>query len=149
MSLSEKETRVNLIDPAIEAVGWTAEMIRKEETAGRIAIIRGRTVRSRVGRTDYTLRVKIAKDAQPVAMGVLEANQFKQWLNEHLIPQLKELKNQPRATARQKVVSEILSGVERVRIDTDRNLLDVLDKIDGTRLRKSPGANNLGSVPAN
>ena len=62
-----------------------------------------------------------------------EVNQFKQWLNEHLIPQLKELKNQPRATARQKVVSEILSGVERVRIDTDRNLLDVLDKIDGIR----------------
>ena len=29
--------------------------------------------------------------------------------------------------------SEILSGVERVRIDTDRNLLDVFDKIDGIR----------------
>lgn len=62
-----------------------------------------------------------------------EVNQFKQWVNEHLIPNIKELKNQPKATARQKVVSEILSGVERVRIDTDRNLLDVLDKIDAIR----------------
>lgn len=62
-----------------------------------------------------------------------EVNQFKQWMNDQLIPHIKELKNQPAATARQKVVSEILSGVERVRIDTDRNLLDVLDKIDGIR----------------
>jgi type I restriction enzyme M protein len=62
-----------------------------------------------------------------------EVNQFKQWMNDLLIPHIKELKNQPGATPRQKVVSEILSGVERVRIDTDRNLLDVLDKIDGIR----------------
>ncbi|MCF7674081.1 MAG: type I restriction-modification system subunit M [Akkermansiaceae bacterium] len=60
-------------------------------------------------------------------------NQFKLWVNDALIPHLKELKDKPGATARQKVVSEILSGVERVRIDTDRNLLDVLDKIDGIR----------------
>jgi type I restriction enzyme M protein len=62
-----------------------------------------------------------------------EPNRFKQWMNDQLIPHIKELKNQPKATARQKVVSEILSGVERVRIDTDRNLQDVLDKIDGIR----------------
>ncbi len=60
-------------------------------------------------------------------------NQFKQWVNDQLIPHIKELKDQPGVTARQKVVSEILSGVERVRVDTDRNLLDVLDKIDGIR----------------
>jgi type I restriction enzyme M protein len=60
-------------------------------------------------------------------------NQFKLWMNDALIPHLKELKDKPGATARQKVVSEILSGVERVSIDTDRNLLDVLDKIDGIR----------------
>src|SRR5690606_35461836 len=33
------------------------------------------------------------------------------------------------ATPRQKVISEIMSGVERVRIDTERNFLDVLDKV--------------------
>jgi type I restriction enzyme M protein len=59
-----------------------------------------------------------------------QVNQFKEWVNTQLIPHLKSLKEQPSATARQKVISEILSGVERVRIDTDRNLLDVLDKID-------------------
>jgi len=62
-----------------------------------------------------------------------KVNEFKQWVNDHLIPNIKQLKDQPGATPRQKVVSEILSGVERVRVDTDRNLLDVLDKIDGIR----------------
>lgn len=60
-------------------------------------------------------------------------NLFKQWVNDELIPNLKGLKDRIGATPRQKVISEILSGVERVRIDTDRNLLDVLDKIDGIR----------------
>lgn len=60
-------------------------------------------------------------------------NRFKQWVNDELIPNLKGLKDRIGATPRQKVISEILSGVERVRIDTDRNLLDVLDKIDGIR----------------
>jgi type I restriction enzyme M protein len=62
-----------------------------------------------------------------------KVNEFKQWVNEQLIPHIKQLKTIAGATPRQKVVSEILSGVERVRIDTDRNLLDVLDKIDGIR----------------
>src|ERR1700682_1376663 len=31
--------------------------------------------------------------------------------------------------ARQKVISEVISGVERVRIDSERNFLDVLDKV--------------------
>jgi type I restriction enzyme M protein len=62
-----------------------------------------------------------------------EMNRFKEWVNSALIPHLKELKAQAGATARQKVISEILSGVERVRIDTDRNLQDVLDKLDGIR----------------
>jgi type I restriction enzyme M protein len=62
-----------------------------------------------------------------------KVNEFKQWVNERLIPHIKQLKDLSGATPRQKVVSEILSGVERVRIDTDRNLLDVLDRIDGIR----------------
>jgi type I restriction enzyme M protein len=47
-----------------------------------------------------------------------------------LLPHLKALRDLPEATPRQKVISEILSGVERVRIDTEKNLLDILDKID-------------------
>jgi len=73
MPLNEAETRAKLIDPAIKAVGWTEDHIRREETAGKIAIIRGKAVRARTGRTDYTLRIKISKDAQPVAVAVVEA----------------------------------------------------------------------------
>jgi len=51
------------------------------------------------------------------------------FVNTELLPHLKDLKNRPDATARQKVISEIMTGVERVRIDTERNFLDVLDKV--------------------
>jgi type I restriction enzyme M protein len=51
------------------------------------------------------------------------------FVNGKLLPYLRDLKNRPNAAPRQKVISEILSGVERVRIDTERNLLDVLDKV--------------------
>ncbi len=60
-------------------------------------------------------------------------NEFKAWVNEELIPFIKTRRFIDGASSRQKVVSEILSGVERVKIDTDKNLLDVLDKIDGIR----------------
>jgi type I restriction enzyme M protein len=50
-------------------------------------------------------------------------------VNGELIPHLKKLKEAPGATTGQKVISEIMSGVERVRIDTEKNLLDVLDKV--------------------
>ncbi len=50
-------------------------------------------------------------------------------MNGELIPALKKLKDKPDASPRQKVISEIMTGVERVRIDTERNLLDVLDKV--------------------
>lgn len=52
-----------------------------------------------------------------------------QFVNNQLIPHLKSLKNLPDAAPRQKVISEILSGVERTRVDTERNFQDVLDKI--------------------
>lgn len=54
---------------------------------------------------------------------------FMTFVNGELIPYLKKLKDRAHATARQKVISEIMSGVERVRIDTEKNLLDVLDKV--------------------
>jgi type I restriction-modification system DNA methylase subunit len=55
---------------------------------------------------------------------------FMKFVNAELIPYLKKLKDRASATPRQKVISEIMSGVERVRIDTEKNLLDVLDKVD-------------------
>lgn len=54
---------------------------------------------------------------------------FLSFVNGELIPHLKGLREKSQATSRQKVISEIMSGVERVRIDTERNLLDVLDKV--------------------
>ena len=53
-----------------------------------------------------------------------------EFVNNELIPHLKSLKDAPEASPRQKVISEILGGVERVRIDTEKNLLDILDKVD-------------------
>ena len=53
-----------------------------------------------------------------------------EFVNTELIPHLKSLRDMPDASPRQKVISEILSGVERVRIDTEKNLLDILDKVD-------------------
>lgn len=55
---------------------------------------------------------------------------FFNFVNNALIPHLKGLKDRPNATPRQKVISEIFSGIERTRIDTERNLLDVLDKVN-------------------
>jgi len=52
------------------------------------------------------------------------------FVNTELLPHLRGLKDNPGANSRQKVVSEIMSGVERVRIDTERNFLDVLDKVN-------------------
>jgi type I restriction enzyme M protein len=51
------------------------------------------------------------------------------FVNEDLVPFLKRLEERPDATPQQKVISEIMSGVERTRIDTERNFLDVLDKV--------------------
>lgn len=46
-----------------------------------------------------------------------------------LLPHLKALKHQPGATPRQKVISEVMSGVERSKIDSEKNFCDVLDKV--------------------
>ncbi len=54
---------------------------------------------------------------------------FTRFVNEELIPYLKALKDKANATARQKIISEVLSATERVRLDTEFNLLNVLDKV--------------------
>ena len=59
-----------------------------------------------------------------------QQNSFFNFVNLELLPHLKDLRKKPDASPRQKVISEIMTGVERVRIDTERNFLDVLDKVD-------------------
>ncbi len=58
---------------------------------------------------------------------------FFAFVNGELIPYLRNLKSQPDAAPRQKVISEIMSGVEKTRVDTERNFLDVLDRVDALR----------------
>src|SRR5512143_1899635 len=73
MSLNEADTRAKLIDPAIHACGWTEDLIRREETAGAIEIVDGKPRKRAKGRVDYTLRIKVNMDTQPVALAVIEA----------------------------------------------------------------------------
>lgn len=56
------------------------------------------------------------------------------FVNGDLLPHLRRLREQPGATPKQKVISEILSAIERVRIDTESNFADVLDKVHALRL---------------
>ena len=72
MSLTESDTRAKLIDPAIHARGWTEDLIKREETAGAIEIIDGKPRKRARGRIDYTLRIRVNIDTQPVA-GAKEA----------------------------------------------------------------------------
>jgi len=51
------------------------------------------------------------------------------FVHEELLPKLKNLENQPGASPRQKVISEIMSSVDRSRIDSEKNFCDVLDKV--------------------
>ena len=51
------------------------------------------------------------------------------FVHEKLLPELKTFEKKPGASPRQKVVSEIMAGVDRSRIDSEKNFLDVLDKV--------------------
>ncbi|RJP24342.1 MAG: restriction endonuclease subunit R, partial [Deltaproteobacteria bacterium] len=73
MPLNESDTRAKRIDPALHARGWTEDLIRREETAGAIEIVDGKANKKSKGRVDYTLRVKVTAEAQPVAVGLIEA----------------------------------------------------------------------------
>ncbi|WP_216644564.1 N-6 DNA methylase [Candidatus Thiodictyon syntrophicum] len=58
---------------------------------------------------------------------------FFAFVNQELLPHLKALETQPEASVRQKLISEIMRGVERTRIDTEKNFRDVLDKVHELR----------------
>ncbi len=71
--LGEADTRAKLIDPAIHARDWTENLIRREETAGAIEIVDGKPRKRARGRVDYTLRVAVNSESQPVAVALIEA----------------------------------------------------------------------------
>ena len=72
MPFNEADTRSKLIDPGLYKRGWTEDHIKREETAGEITIVDGKPAR-RPGRIDYTLRLKINRGTQPVAVALIEA----------------------------------------------------------------------------
>jgi type I restriction enzyme M protein len=51
------------------------------------------------------------------------------FVHKSLLPTLKDLKDQAGASPRQKVISEVMSSVDRSRVDSEKNFLDVLDKV--------------------
>ena len=63
------------------------------------------------------------------AMEASKLGELFAFVNGRLLPHLKRLERQPDASVRQKMISEIMSSVERVRIDTERNFLDILDRV--------------------
>src|SRR5207245_6804790 len=73
MGYNEADTRAKLIDPAIHKCGWTEALIRREETAGGIEIIAGKGRRRARGKVDYTLRIQVNPETQPVAVALIEA----------------------------------------------------------------------------
>jgi type I restriction enzyme R subunit len=73
MPYNEADTRAKLIDPAIHKCGWTEDLIRREETAGAIEIVAQKGRRRSRGKVDYTLRIKVNLDTQPVAVALIEA----------------------------------------------------------------------------
>jgi len=58
---------------------------------------------------------------------------FMHFVNQELIPYLRSLRERPNATVRQRIIGEIFANMERTRIDTERNLLDILDRVHQLR----------------
>ena len=56
------------------------------------------------------------------------------FVNDELLPFLHAMGERPDASPRQRVVSQALKSVEQTRVDTERNFLDVVDKIHEIRL---------------
>ena len=56
------------------------------------------------------------------------------FVNHSLIPHLQGLHDRVAPTSRRRVVSRVMASLDRTRLDTERNLLDVLDKVHEIRL---------------
>ncbi len=70
---NEADTRAKLIDPALYQRGWSEDKIKREETPGAVDVVDGKPRKRAHGRIDYTLRVRVNSDTQPVALALIEA----------------------------------------------------------------------------
>ena len=59
---------------------------------------------------------------------------IRSFLKQDLLPHLQKLGRRRAATPRQRLISQIVADVDDTRVDTERNFLDVIDKIDDIRL---------------
>lgn len=66
-------------------------------------------------------------------------NALLEFVNNNLFPYLRSLKNFKDATPRQKVIGEVFSNIERTRIDSQSNLLDILNKVHNISLETVDG----------
>jgi type I restriction enzyme R subunit len=124
MPLNEAETRAKLIDPAIHARGWTEDLICREECAGAVEIVDGKPRKRSKGRVDYTLRVKVTGNSQPVAMALIEAK-AENLPSEHGLEQVKLYAESKRLN-----VSFVLS--------TNGHLFVMFDKFSGQTSQPKP-----------
>ena len=63
------------------------------------------------------------------------------FVNYELLPYLRGLHRTPDATAVQRTVSQIVANIDTIGMDGNRNLLDILDLLDGIRVdRSDPGS---------
>ncbi len=83
-NLSEADTRSKLIDPALRLRGWTEQHIRREVTAGAIDIIDGKAKRRDNSKADYTMRLRVNSETQPVAVALIEAKRNQRPANQGL-----------------------------------------------------------------
>lgn len=72
MARNEKQTRIDLINPALHDRGWTETLIREERTPGGVDIIDGKP-RKRKGRTDYLLCIPLIEGKSLLPIALLEA----------------------------------------------------------------------------
>ena len=56
------------------------------------------------------------------------------FVNNELLPHLRNLREQPGATPKQRVISEILSPIKTVSVDTETNFANVLDRVHSLQL---------------
>lgn len=73
MGMSEADTRAELIDPVIRQKGWVYPYVKREESGRAVEIIGGKPRQRAAGYVDYTLRVEVNDQTQPVAVALIEA----------------------------------------------------------------------------
>jgi type I restriction enzyme R subunit len=70
---SESDTRANLIDPVLRDKGWIFPYLKREESGRAVDLINGQPRQRTTVYVDYTLRVEVNTQSQPVAVALIEA----------------------------------------------------------------------------